>query len=515
MYDKSSEEIMKKFLSIFLVLAVLVACVVVCTACGKDNEYDEFAIFKTNNFKDYATLDLNYDDFPTLNAEARWQGLYFVKGYQKATDAHKLALNNSTGERRQVPIEIPAEGEEFANAFDPEKPSLIIIHGVQMGDGRQSNAYYWVDNGTSSEQTEVGDDLSTFFYYADKNVDNKAWNVFYFHYEQFCDAEGSGKEVANMAAAVSKIVQACWTMGEDSKGSKIIEADYIDNANPGDGKWSEKAAFNGAICEFFAAEYTRMINSVVNKYPDFKTNHEEIRIAAHSMGGVMTTSSITLLTALADANKIDAKLLPNRLALLDPYVGDYADSDLTVAWSGKKIGNFRTAYIKGLKYYKKVTGGVVEFYVNSTMGFVPYTAGAHDNPLRYEKELKEICAYTVLYPYYRNVDIGTAQMGAGHNAIREWYFYSYTVSPISVYAESDVSLVNRRWQINANATALNYCASASLPTSELKKIVGKPSIQKVKIPSSVSECISPVCRIKVIRDGVETSKQTHVFIPFN
>lgn len=511
MYDKSSEEIMKKFLSIFLVLAVLVACVVVCTACGKDNDNDEFAIFKTNNFKDYATLDLNYDDFPTLNAEARWQGLYFVKGYQKATDAHKLALNNSTGERRQVPIEIPAEGEEFANAFDPEKPSLIIIHGVQMGDGRQSNAYYWIDNGTTD--TDIGKDLSTFFYYADKNADKKAWNVFYFHYEQFCDAEGSGKDVANMAAAVSKIVQACWTMGEDNKGSKIIEADYIDNANPGDGKWSEKAAFNGAICEFFAAEYTRMINSVVNKYPDFKTNHEEIRIAAHSMGGVMTTSSITLLTALADANKIDAKLLPNRLALLDPYVGDYADSDLTVAWSGKKIGNFRTAYIKGLKYYKKVTGGIIEFYVNSTFGIVPYTAGAHDNPLRYEKELKEICAYSVLLPYYKNVDNSTAQISAGHNAIREWYFYSYTVSPIYVYSESDVELKYSSYVLKKNAEPLRYSASASLPTSELKRIVGKPSIQKLKTPSS-SSYISPVCRKTTIIDGVATTMQTHIFVPY-
>ena len=499
---------MKKSLSFILIVTIFVACLLCLTACGEDKPRDPFGAFKTDSFKDYASLDLNYDDFPTLNADARWQGLYFVKGYQAATEAHKLAFNNPEGIARQVPIEVPAEGDAFLegeNAFDPSKPIIIIIHGVQMGDGRQSNAYYWIDNGLEDDESDVGGDLSTFFYDAEKNIENKAWNVFYFHYEQFADAEGTGKDTAKMAAAVSKIVASCWTMGEDGKGAKIIEADYVDDSNPGDGKWSEEAAFNGSICEFFVAEYTRMMNSVTAKYSDYAENHDEIRFVAHSMGGVMTTSSVTLLTALADAGEMDVRLLPDRIALLDPYVGDYGNTNLKVAWSGKSIENFRTAYLNGLKYYKSIKGGVVEFYVNSTYGFVPYTAGDSDNPLRYEKELKEVCAYTVLYPYFRNVDPATAAIGTGHNSIREWYFYSYTCKPINVYDESDVSLFNKKYRINDGAVALNYCASASLPTEELKKIVGKPSLQLAKQPSSKSECLSVVC-------ATET-RQLHVFVP--
>ncbi|MGN0796271.1 MAG: hypothetical protein ACI4MT_04900 [Christensenellales bacterium] len=499
---------MKRYLNLVLIAAILISAVACLAACNS-GETDEFALFKTDNFKDYATLDLNYEDFPTLDDEARWQGLYFVKGYKTATEAYKLAYT-SDGVPREVPIEVAAEGDEFLegeNAFDPTKPSIIIIHGVQMGDGRQSNAYYWIENGIEDDYSDVGGDLSKFFYYAENNVYDKAWNVFYFHYEQFADAEGDGKDTAKMAAAVSKIVASCWTMSEDGKGSKIIEADYVDKSNPGDGKWSEEAAFNGSICEFFVAEYTRMMNSVTAKYPDYAANHEEIRFVAHSMGGVVTTSSVTLLTALADAGEMDVNLLPDRIALLDPYVGDYGNTDLNISWSGKPILNTRTAYVKGLKYYKKVKGGVVEFYVNSTNGFVPYTAGDNVNSLRYEKELQEICAYTVLYPYYRNVDPKTAAIGTGHNAIREWYFYSYTCNPISVYNKSDITLSGNILKINDGAKALNYCASAALPTAELKKIVGKPSIQLAKQPRNAAEYLAVVCAVE--------SRQLHAFIPFD
>ena len=98
----------------------------------------------------------------------------------------------------------------------------------------------------------------------------------------------------------------------------------------------------------------------------------EIRFVCDSMGGVTTVSSVTLLTAMAEAGEIDKAYLPDRLALIDPYVGIYGDQTLKIAWSGKSIENFRESYLLGIQYYKKISGGVVEFYVNSEVGVVPY-----------------------------------------------------------------------------------------------------------------------------------------------
>lgn len=478
---------MKKIILILVCLTLILSVCFAFSACNGETVAPlDFSRFRTDEFKNYTDMYLN-ENMSSLTVEGKKQGLFLVTGYDGGTVDYK---------GRPVPDEVSVnDAEAVASNFDPDKPTIVIIHGVQPSEGRYSNAYFWGDNHMGYDV-----ELSELFYDPSQNFENRGWNVLYFHYEQFVEAEGNGKDADLMGNAVIEVNKAIWTMGENGIGSRIIEVDENNQ-----GTWSQEAAFDGSICEYFAAEYLRFMNNVTTAFEDYLTQRDEIRFVCHSMGGVTTVSSVTLLTAMAEAGEIDKAYLPDRLALIDPYVGIYGDQTLKIAWSGKSIENFRETYLLGIQYYKKISGGVVEFYVNSEVGVVPYMVIGSEGSL--EKELMTECAYSVVIPQYRNVSI---VFSGGHNAMREWYFYSYTTQPVRLYNEEDAQLVNREYVLREGAIPIGYSPSASLSTEDLKKIVGQPVIQKVDTSSGKDIGVLPYITYPT---GLTVTE--HIFVPYN
>ena len=122
------------------------------------------------------------------------------------------------------------------------------------------------------------------------------------------------------------------------------------------------------------------------------------------------------------------------------------------------------------------------------------------------------CAYSVVIPQYRNVSI---VFSGGHNAMREWYFYSYTVQPIRLYSEDDAVLVNREYVLKDGATPIGYSPSASLSTEDLKKIVARPVIQKVDTSSGKDIGVLPYKTYKDSQGNVVKVVTKHIFVPYN
>ena len=242
---------MKKIILILVSLTLMLSVCFALVACnGETSAPLDFSRFRTDEFKDYKNMYLN-ENMPTLTEEGKEQGLFLVTGYDSGVTDYK---------GRPVPDEVSVnDAEAVAANFDPDKPTIVIIHGVQPSEGRYSNAYFWGDNHMGYDV-----ELSELFYDGSQNFENRGWNVLYFHYEQFVEAEGNGKDADLMGNAVIEVNKAIWTMGENGIGSRIIEVDENNQ-----GSWSQKAAFDGSICEYFAAEYLRFMNNIYDEYGNY------------------------------------------------------------------------------------------------------------------------------------------------------------------------------------------------------------------------------------------------------
>lgn len=116
---------------------MLSVCFALVACNGETSAPLDFSRFRTDEFKDYENMYLN-ENMPTLTEEGKEQGLFLVTGYDSGVTDYK---------GRPVPDEVSVnDAEAVASNFDPDKPTIVIIHGVQPSEGRYSNAYFWGDN---------------------------------------------------------------------------------------------------------------------------------------------------------------------------------------------------------------------------------------------------------------------------------------------------------------------------------------------------------------------------------
>lgn len=428
---------MKKLKFIVIALVICVALSVILVACSKTDDLPDYDIFDlpydaffADEYRDLAAdVHLNTEKYPELKR----QGLRLVTGYSNGY--------------AQADEAIPDTDEVIQNSFDPNKGILVIINGLQLNIGRTSNANMQSDS--RLEELELFKDVQDIKYFTDdpdshqiydlgKYWKDNGYNVFYFHWEMFADhysdAIGGG-----IASSPDEIQERVWSTDSG------VQATYVNE----EGKpclTEPNQAVNGSIAELLAADYLRMTAAIKRVYPDYTASKHDVRFAGHSMGGLLTVAGATLLNVLADAGKLDKNMAPNRLALMDSYLGKSAKKDYTISWSGKKYivteqpeeegdQTWCCNYLAALKLLVKKYTVACEFYCNE--GFVvPFLAipgsltfdeeygcflGARN--VDYINTVLYYCPIITIRPYFSAV--GGEIAFNGHNPVREWYLSSF------------------------------------------------------------------------------------------
>ncbi|HPD03011.1 MAG TPA: hypothetical protein PK245_06620, partial [Clostridia bacterium] len=336
------------------------------------------------------------------------QGLYWTTGYN--------------GD--QV-IDVKADSEEGAAAFDPAMPTVIITHGVQMGNGRNGkmdfcelsgehdiSSYNFEGIFENGVPPEGRFQLSEIYF-------NLGYNVGIFHYENFCDSASTEIEGFGQMEIDFYTVE-----------RNVATTDYGCKAMNINGETSDGDAIKGfSVSQFYAAEYLRAMKRV----GAYDASHEII-FMAHSMGGFVTTLSSHLITELVRVGQLDAAFIPDRISLQDSFVGTgkfisgNADAP-TLAWTGKTYidGSSRMVYMACLENLVLGYDIAVEF-ICLTGKMVSFFAGLIAEECDFGLEfIRTLTTYTEIATYYKGINIPIID---GHNDVREFYMISKAADPL-------------------------------------------------------------------------------------
>ena len=420
---------MKRFSALILVLSIVLSVSVGGAICykylnptnsedGVDDNKNPFAWDKVRVAEDYMYPDnfeyidyakevkFDYEQHPLLLE----QGFFWCK-YDEATNSY---------------IKVDADSPEGAALVDPNKPTIINIHGMLNGGGRYEEMYWFPNHNLPAEELGYDYPVQMIKFWADQG-----YNVGMYSYNKFADED----------SAFFNIEEKMWSI-EGPTGIRYAtpEGTYVEHVS------------EYTITEHFAAEWIRATNLLPEGFGD-----KEIRFAAHSMGGQVVMGGTFLLTELASVGQIDKNLLPDRICMEDTFFGTFVPvdvekgeytvlgtTDLPCRWSGKKIPSTGECVIEALKDIA-ANDIVIEYYTY---------------PLSFLwMMIKEDMRQAILrnsVTFMVNPDF--TDMAGQHNGIREFYL----VSILSEYQKSEGM---------SDADKAKYYAS--IPTEELKGMVGR------------------------------------------
>jgi len=265
---------------------------------------------------------------------------------------------------------------KYNRYFSESAPTVIYVHGWQNKTTKRMSRECF--NYKASGAPDM--------YFAQAWIDD-GWNVGVFYWNQMAD-EG---EVQDAEAKI-------WT----TNGPRKMRWRRSDGSYRNDGP-SESASYL-----FFQA------------YRDAMKNYrgDEIRIVGHSLGNQMAVCVTQHIKEAVQSGQISSQLLPDRVALLDPFYSKGGKDFL----GGKWTGEVARGYVSGL-----IDDGVLfELYRTSgasSTGFIGDTNSA----------LTDMTAFTELKPWY----FGWVEQANKHIAAVWHYFWSYSFSPPSIKGSHD------------------------------------------------------------------------------
>ncbi len=174
------------------------------------------------------------------------------------------------------------DGEKYVpaftcDAFDENKKSLFFTHGMGY-------------NGS---------------WYNSKGYFDAGYNVFAFFWGAF-----AGEDNMNAAVVCDKV----W----------FYDGSHRFRTERG-GTWNDGSSINHSLVEIYAASYCDFLLA----HPDYTS--KEITVAGHSYGGMMTFGLLSYLTAAFRSGVLDARLLPDRAIMCDPFLMN-GNSSRHVRW---------------------------------------------------------------------------------------------------------------------------------------------------------------------------------------
>jgi pimeloyl-ACP methyl ester carboxylesterase len=191
--------------------------------------------------------------------------------------------------------------QSSADYYDDSKPTVIYFHGWQSGSSeynyRREN-FTFADNGDSNSMA---------------SWKNRGWNVGVFYWNQFADED----EVKDAEAKI-------WS----ANGPKGMR--YFLN----DGSSSTGLSPNKSVGELASEQISAALAN---------NTSGNIRFAGHSLGNQLAVYAADLINDAVNTGSVSENVMPNRIALLDPfwsqdsksYLGD-ANGDGSNDWVGEK-----------------------------------------------------------------------------------------------------------------------------------------------------------------------------------
>ena len=373
--------------------------------------------------------------------------------YEKDPELKEMGMFWVSFDEEGNQIQTPAESEEARSIVDPNKPTMIAIHGM-MSDGHYARERYFL--GYEADYADFGVDLNVATN-APEAVSmayiwiNKGWNFAFYHYENF----------ASEGASFADIEQKVWSWVEkgeeaDSPGREVRykkeNGEFVYNPS----KYS--------VGEHFAADYIRAMDNLPDSMGD-----KEIRIAAHSMGGQVAAAGLFLLTELSHKKikQIDPKKLPTRYALMDTFfsayapikgkwtnLSSYAIEGFDIRWSGKPHVNNTTGHSIALILEILYKRGILLEYYTEPASFLSVAL-----PPEILDAIHTYCSTVTIMPYWEEGNPGYSRSGA-HNGVREWYLCSFASSLPRLEGSVD-----------------ERTPSAAMSDEDLRKCIGKQYTQ--------------------------------------
>lgn len=273
------------------------------------------------------------------------------------------------------------------NAFDPTKPTIAFIHGMQFQNGA------------------TGDEDCAYTIPAVK----AGYNILIFRWSQLTDDHSP--------------------MGVEPKIWGIDNEEVTMRWKDTNNKYVYDDIPNASVAEIFGAYYLDFISRF-----DFTGSY--IQISGHSMGGQLAFAASSFLLCKEQEGLIPAAYLPDKVTIFDPYLTPLS-SDVSCAWLGRNIstpvideyGN--PVYTKGMQRFTSVIDtmadiaqaltdrGIVCEYVPSITGYVFGLMFALDQN---EPSALRLIQNTVLVKYRTDWVTSITDFNGFHGAGKDWYF---------------------------------------------------------------------------------------------
>lgn len=259
---------------------------------------------------------------------------------------------------------VPGQSNAY---YVASKPTLIYIHGWQNGSSQAKNRE------TFNRKDAGGPDLDLAHAWL-----AAGYNVGVLYWNQFAD-EGEVKD------AEAKI----WT----ASGPRAM-------------RWRNSSGVYSTGPSQSAGDL--LFNSYKANLAGYSGSN--IRIAGHSLGNQMAIVLTKKISDAVSAGTLNSKLLPKRVALLDPFYSNYAKSYLGNQW----VGEVCRTYVSELK----TKGVIFETYRTSAASSSGFIGDSNTG-------LMNMTAFSELKPWYFNA----TQLTEKHNAAVWHYLWSFSSNP--------------------------------------------------------------------------------------
>lgn len=186
-------------------------------------------------------------------------------------------------------------GPACAKAYDPNKPTILFIHGWEPDSVRNMSRFDFYDpvQGLNPKYADLG-----------KIWRDKGWNVGIFYWNQISDTTFPSQAAAKI-----------WT----TKSSQDMD---WKSYNP-KAQWSyDHVVDKNACANPSSPDCISVGDRAYKDYVDAFKNYQghEIRIVGHSLGGQLAVYLTHKIAAQVASGKLSPQLLPQQLVLLDPYL---------------------------------------------------------------------------------------------------------------------------------------------------------------------------------------------------
>ena len=201
-----------------------------------------------------------------------------------------------------------------------------------------------------------------------------------------------------------------WNQFADESEVKDAEAKIWVGNGPRNMRWRQvDGGYSNAPTDNSVTQL--LYNSLKANMADFQG--AEFRITGHSLGNQLALTISNSLLSDVEANRITNKLLPKRVALLDPFYSIGRKAYLGNEWVGERSRNIASRLISN--------GVVIEAYRSSPVTSTIFAGDANDT-------LIDQVAFVELKPWY----FAAWDIGKKHSAAMWHYFWSFSFNPPSI-----------------------------------------------------------------------------------